>query len=65
LQGDTAPPHYFQGVNVWKGHFDDGYKLFNHRYKPPQNFANEPQYAQRLTMSGEFKEDGPLPSNAD
>jgi len=61
---NDKPPEYNQGVDIWKSSFDDGYKLFNTRYKPPNNLTYEPNYPNRFTMSGEFMDDGPLASNA-
>jgi hypothetical protein len=58
------PPQYNQGVDLWRTRFDDGYKLFNLRYKPPKDLKYEPTYPARLTMSGEFTDGGPLASNA-
>jgi hypothetical protein len=55
---------YNQGVDLWKTRFDNGYKLFNQRYKPPNNLTYEPSYPTRFTMSGEFIDDGPLASNS-
>jgi len=58
------PPQYDQGVNVWKKLFNTEYDLFNQRYRPPKNLPNEPDYITRTTLSGEFKEDGPVASNS-
>jgi len=61
---NDKPPEYNQGVDIWKSSFDNDYKLFNNRYKPPNNLTYEPNYPNRFTMSGEFIDDGPLASNA-
>ena len=61
----SKPTQAFFGINTWRDSYDQGEKLFNQRYKPPPNLTNEPNYIQRFTMSGEFAEDGPLPSNSD
>lgn len=65
-EGDelTRAPQYNQGVDLWRTRFDDGYKLFNLRYKPPKDLTYEPTYPARFTMSGEFTDGGPLASNA-
>jgi len=50
------------GLNMWRASFNEDMKLFNKRYKPPSR--EYPKYPQRLTLSGEFIDDGPLQSNA-
>jgi len=60
----TRAPQYNQGVDLWRARFDNGYKLFNERYKPPKDLIYEPVYQPRFTLSGEFTSDGPLASNA-
>jgi len=57
------PPQYNQGTDVWKNRFNNGYKFFYQRYRPPKDLPYEPDYPDRSTMSGEFTENGPLPSN--
>jgi len=64
LDKSSKPPEYNQGVNLWKTAFNNGYKLFNERYKPPGNLTYEPNYKTMYTLSGEFTEDGPLASNS-
>jgi hypothetical protein len=51
------------GVNVWHTAFDESEKLFNERYKPSQ-LQNMPNYEERYSLTGEFMDEGPLPSNA-
>jgi len=51
------------GLNVWRTAFDESEKLFNERYKPSQ-LQYMPNYDKRYTLTGEFIDDGPLPSNA-
>jgi hypothetical protein len=51
------------GVNTWLSSFEDGDKLFNKRYKPP-HLKYMPDYPPRYSLTGEFIEEGPLPSNA-
>jgi len=57
-------PQYNQGVNLWRARFDNGYKLFDERYKPPKDLVYEPVYESRFTLSGEFMDGGPIASNA-
>jgi hypothetical protein len=51
------------GINIWQDDFNEGEKLFNKRYKP-SGVQFMPNYPERYTLSGEFKEDGPYASNA-
>jgi len=51
------------GVDVWSDGFDDGMKLYDKRYKPPQ-LKYMPDYPKRYSMTGGFIEDGPFASNA-
>jgi hypothetical protein len=59
----AKPPQPNFGVNVWRTAYNESDKLFNERYKP-HNLPFMPNYDERYSMLGEFKEDGPLPSNA-
>lgn len=51
------------GVNTWIKAFDGGNQLFDEKYKPA-GLKFMPSYDKRYTLSGEFIDDGPLPSNA-
>ena len=51
------------GVNTWRSSFDKDEKRFNSTYKPNQ-LQNMPTYKSRYSLSGEFIDEGPLPSNA-
>jgi hypothetical protein len=51
------------GVNTWRAAYDESNKLFNERYKPNQ-LQYMPNYDKRYSLTGEFIDDGPLPSNA-
>ena len=51
------------GLNTWRTAYDDSDKLFNDRYKPNQ-LQYMPKYDKRYSLTGEFIDDGPLPSNA-
>jgi hypothetical protein len=51
------------GVNTWKSSFDEDTKEFNNVYKP-NKLENMPNYKNRYSLSGEFIDEGPLPSNA-
>ena len=48
------------GVNMWKKQFEKEKILFEQKYKPD---LHNPNYPERYTLTGEFTEDGPLPSN--
>ena len=51
------------GVDIWKQNFNEENNLFDKRYKPSglQYMLN---YPKRYSLTGEFIEDGPYPSNA-
>jgi hypothetical protein len=51
------------GVNTWIKAFDGGQQLFDEKYKPA-GLKFMPNYDKRYTLSGEFIDDGPFPSNA-
>jgi hypothetical protein len=50
------------GVNTWRKSFDEGLQIFNKRYKPNQ-LQFMPNYKTTYGVTGEFIDDGPLPSN--
>ena len=52
------------GINTWRDDFDSGQKLFDKRYKPPNNIQFMPSYSPRYSVTGDFIEEGPLASNA-
>jgi hypothetical protein len=52
------------GINTWRDDFDSGQKLFDKRYKPPNDIQFMPSYPPRYTVTGDFLENGPLASNA-
>lgn len=52
------------GINVWRNDFNEDKKLFDKRYKPGK-LEYMPNYPQRYSLTGEFMEEGPLPSNAE
>jgi hypothetical protein len=57
------PPKYDIGVNTWRKKYDFGQALYDKRYYPgAQEYM--PNYPKRKTLSGQFEDDGPLPSNA-
>ena len=56
-----AAPNF--GVNTWLGEFNEGRSLFDKRYKP-QSLQFMPNYKQRYSLTGEFMDDGPFPSNS-
>lgn len=51
------------GKNTWSDKFIKGRKLFDDRYKP-SGLKNMPSYSDRYSITGEFVDDGPLPSNS-
>ena len=62
IDGNDKPAMADFGVNTWRSSFNESRSEFNKRYKPP---AREyPKYPERYTLSGEFVDDGPIPSNA-
>jgi hypothetical protein len=56
-------PKYNMGLDTWTKKFDDGQVLYDRRYYPGDK-PFMPNYPKRKTLSGEFEDDGPLPSNA-
>jgi hypothetical protein len=50
------------GINTWSKSFNEGNILFNERYKPDQ-LQFMPNYPPMYSITGEFMNDGPLPSN--
>jgi hypothetical protein len=56
-----AAPNF--GVDTWLGEFNEGRSLFDKRYKP-NNLQFMPNYKQRYSLTGEFMDDGPFPSNS-
>lgn len=61
MYAKPAMPNF--GVDIWTKDFDESKKLFDKRYKPPQ-LQYMPNYPKRYSLTGEFIEDGPYPSNA-
>jgi len=64
LVGDrySIAPQYDIGVNIWRSSFDEGNKLFDKRYYSG-SLPYTPVYPKRMTLSGEFVDNGPLASN--
>ena len=52
------------GINTWRDDFDAEQKLFDKRYKPPDDLEYMPSYPPRYSVTGDFLENGPLASNA-
>lgn len=50
------------GYDTWSQSFNEGQKLFNKRYKPNE-LEFMPNYPPMYSITGEFINDGPLPSN--
>lgn len=60
LYGKPSQPNF--GINTWRKYFNEGQDLFNKRYKPNQ-LQFMPNYPKMYSITGEFINDGPLPSN--
>ena len=56
------PPQANFGVDIWGNSFNETQYLFNKRYKPKQ-LKYIPNYMNTYSITGEFINDGPLPSN--
>lgn len=57
----VPPFQYNEGVDTWRSVFNAGNDLYKQRYSP----TNVPlKYPDRTTLSGQFKDDGPLAANA-
>jgi len=63
INPDAKVPQYFLGVDQWKNKFELGENEFNRKYYPNGNLGFMPNYPIRPTLSGQFKEVGPLASN--
>jgi hypothetical protein len=61
MYSKPAMPNF--GVDTWTSEFKQEEELFNKRYKPPQ-LKYMPNYPERYSLTGQFIEDGPYPSNA-
>jgi hypothetical protein len=61
MYSKPAMPNF--GVNTWLAEFNEEKKLFNKRYTP-SGLQFMPNYPERYSLTGEFIEDGPYPSNA-
>ena len=55
-----AQPNF--GTNTWKAMFQQGEALFKQRYAIPDL---PPVFPKRYSLTGDFEEDGPFPSNAE
>jgi len=63
-ENNLNPPKYFQGVDQWTNTFDIGNKLYDKRYNPGiEILPFLPKYPERVTLSGEFIDNGALASN--
>ena len=59
--GKPAMPDF--GIDKWSDKFIKGRKLFDDRYKP-SGLKNMPSYSDRYSITGQFVDEGPLPSNS-
>jgi hypothetical protein len=51
------------GENTWEKPYQEDEQLFFNKYKPP-TLTGMPNYEERYTMTGIFKNDDPYESNA-
>lgn len=56
-------PGFANGVNTWRNRFDKMNSLFDSKFVTP-HLLYMPVYSKRYSITGEFLENGPLPSNA-
>ena len=61
-KNNSSPQANF-GVNVWRSSFDESNNMFSKRYTP-SGLQFMPNYPKRVSVTGEFVENGPLASNA-
>jgi len=61
MYSKPAMPNF--GIDTWKSEFNEDYSLFNKRYRP-SGLKYMPNYPERYSLTGQFIEDGPYPSNA-
>ena len=53
------------GIDTWITQFNEEDKLFDDRYKPKKTSVKYmPNYPKRYSLTGQFQDYGPLPSNA-
>jgi hypothetical protein len=57
------PAQPFKGVDIWTNQFRQDYAVYNAKYKVPDDFSGLIHYPERLTLSGEFENIGPIESN--
>jgi len=60
---DKKPPMPNFGENTWSKSYEQDQKMFYYKYKPP-TLTNMPNYKERYTMTGIYKNDDPYASNA-
>ena len=59
----AKPPSPNYGVNIWMSKFKEENTMFKQRYTP-SNLQYMPSYPERHSLTGDFVENGPLPSNS-
>jgi hypothetical protein len=59
----SKPSYPNFGINTWVTEFDMQQKLFNNKFKPDK-LQYMPNYPERYSLTGEFMDDGPFPSNS-
>jgi hypothetical protein len=56
------PPQLNSKVNTWREKYNTSTMLYNSKFKPPQ-MSFMPNYRSQYSVTGEFIDNGPLPSN--
>jgi hypothetical protein len=59
----SKPPSPNYGVNIWMSTFKEENDMFKQRYTP-SGLQYMPSYPERYSVTGDFVENGPLPSNS-
>lgn len=59
----SKPSYPSFGINTWISEFNTQQKWFNDKFKPDK-LEYMPNYPERYSLTGEFINDGPLPSNS-
>ena len=60
---NNKTPSLSNGINTWRNNFNNSKALFDSKFTSPQ-LKYMPVYNNRYSATGEFIENGPLPSNA-
>lgn len=60
---NNKPPMPNFGENTWSKSYEQDQQMFDNKYKP-SNLPNMPNYKERYTMTGIYKNDDPYAANA-